>query len=522
MPRRAVDGGELPSPRVVSLTVVRDVEAPSETDSIFVMQFGQVIDHADGSPVPCCTEDGQFLSEQDYAHGKCFPIVIPKDDPFYSKFNRRCMEFARSAPACRNDRKFGYANINTHFLDLSPVYGSDDEVASDLRTFQKGSLKATPGPKKGYYYEKDLMPADNETTLDCDNRVNDAPYMAVTQTSLFRQHNRLAEELAALNPHWGDERLYQESRRIVVAQWQHIVYNEYLPVLIGRKKMQELGIFPLQRGFSHDYDDKVNPSILNEFTVTAFRFGHSLVQGNLVNEQREKEKSFLLRHLFFKMQEVYVPGNVDKFLIAQATLPGETVDNYFTVELTNHLFEEAGTGFGMDLVSLDTQRGRDHGLRGYNSYRAVCGIPRAKDFDDLLDLIPANVVESFKSIYASVDDIDLLIAAVSEKKAEGAAVGPTYACIIGEQFLRLKRGDRYFYDLGGQAGSFTEEQLDEIRKTSYSRIVCDNSDIRYLQPLVFKLISDLNPLVNCESTDSIPRMSLQPWKEVEITARLKY
>jgi peroxidase len=110
-----------------------------------------------------------------------------------------------------------------------------------------------------------------------DNRVNDAPYMTVTQTSLFRQHNRVAEELAALNPHWGDERIYQESRRIVVAQWQHMVYNEYLPVLIGRKKMQELGIFPLQHGFSHDYDDKVNPSVLNEFTVTAFRFGHSLV-----------------------------------------------------------------------------------------------------------------------------------------------------------------------------------------------------------------------------------------------------
>jgi hypothetical protein len=29
--------------------------------------------------------------------------------------------------------------------------------------------------------------------------------------------------------------------------------------------------------------------------------------------------------------------------------------------MTNHLFEEAGTGFGMDLVSLDTQRSRDHG-----------------------------------------------------------------------------------------------------------------------------------------------------------------
>jgi peroxidase len=54
---------------------------------------------------------------------------------------------------------------------------------------------------------------------------------------------------------------------------------------------------------------------------------------SLVNEQREKEKSFLMRRLFFKMQEVYVPGNVDKFLIAQATLAGESVDNYYTVEV---------------------------------------------------------------------------------------------------------------------------------------------------------------------------------------------
>jgi peroxidase len=66
------------------------------------------------------------------------------------------------------------------------------------------------------------------------------------------------------------------------------------------------------------------------------------------------------------------------------------------------------------------------------------------------------VVEKFELLYDSVDDIDLFIAAVSEKKAEGALVGPTFSCIIADQFLRLKRGDRYFYDLGGQPGSFTE------------------------------------------------------------------
>ena len=178
------------------------------------------------------------------------------------------------------------------------------------------------------------------------------------QTALFRQHNLIAEELAALNPHWDDERIYQEARRISIAQWQHIIYNEYLPAVIGRRKMEEVGIFPLQKGFSRDYDENVNPSILNEFSAVAFRFGHSLVQGrqryktsyykffllalpllliqySLLNEKRELERTILLRQQFFKTQEMYIPGNVDKFLIAMATVAGQKADNYFTVEVNN-------------------------------------------------------------------------------------------------------------------------------------------------------------------------------------------
>ena len=66
-----------------------------------------------------------------------------------------------------------------------------------------------------------------------DGRAQDNPQLAITHTLFVREHNRLARELKQINPHWDSETLFQETRRIVVAELQHITYNEYLPVMLG-------------------------------------------------------------------------------------------------------------------------------------------------------------------------------------------------------------------------------------------------------------------------------------------------
>lgn len=98
----------------------------------------------------------------------------------------------------------------------------------------------------------------------------------------MREHNRIAGELQHLNPHWTDEELFLEARRILTAEFQVITYKEFLPAVIGDAAMQEFDLVLTQgTEYSYDYDQKIDPSVLNEFSTAAFRFGHSTVDGLL-------------------------------------------------------------------------------------------------------------------------------------------------------------------------------------------------------------------------------------------------
>lgn len=57
-------------------------------------------------------------------------------------------------------------------------------------------------------------------------------YGALYSTFLL-EHNRLVDHLARENPHWNADTLYQEAKRVVIAEIQHITYNEFLPMVLG-------------------------------------------------------------------------------------------------------------------------------------------------------------------------------------------------------------------------------------------------------------------------------------------------
>lgn len=115
--------------------------------------------------------------------------------------------------------------------------------------------------------------------------------------------------------------------------------------------------------------------------------------------------------------------------------------------------------FGGDLRTLDIQRNRDHGLAGYNDYREFCGLRRAHRWEDYLDLLSPKTVENLETLYAHVDDVDLTVGASLEAHVENTLAGPTFLCILTEQFYRTRVGDRFFFERGNKETAFSRRKF---------------------------------------------------------------
>jgi hypothetical protein len=477
-----------------------------ESLSDFAYAFGQFMDH------------DMDLTQ---GTGASDPISVPLGDPIGGP-NDTPLSFNRSAsdPATGKSTSNPLQNPTsvTSYFDLSQVYGSDLATDNALRTFSGGQMKTSPGglpplDNSTYFTATQLAQinasvggmADNgplpesQMFVTGDTRGNENVELTALQTLFLDNHNRIAAQLQKQNPTWTDQQLFNEARKLNIAQYQSIIYNEWIPAVLGKNSL------PAYTG----YNPNVNATIADEFSTVAFRFGHSLLSGQIGrdgNNGQSVAPSVPLQQDFFDPTILNGQGqasttdpvtglpttDIGAVLKADADNDAQANDVLAINEVRNQLFNEVitGVGFGEDLIALDIQRGRDQGIGSYNEVRQALGLPAVTSFSQITSNV--QVQQALEKAYGNVNNIDAFEGGLAEDHLPGSDVGPLFETIMLNQFARLRDGDRFFYL--NQTWSPAEQAILNQGNT-LAKVIEANTDITNLQGNVFFFRSSVSGIV---------------------------
>ena len=409
-----------PSARAISNIIFDQPESIPNSKGLsdMVWQWGQFVDHDLD-----LTETSLTLES--------FPIEVPAGDPWFdpSFTGTQTIPLMRSAYVSYTGIVSPREQVNfiTAWLDGSQVYGSDEETANSLRTFENGMLRKSSG---------NLLPLDEDGFFEAgDIRVNEQVYLTAMHTLFMREHNRICRQLMRDRRRLSDEEIYQEARARVIETLQRITYEEFLPAILGDFAMPD---YP-------GYDDRFYPNITNTFSTSAYRFGHSMLNSQLLrldDDGNEISAGHIhLAEAFFSPTEIIDHG-IEPYLKGLCHQKAQEVDAKVVDDVRNFLFGPPGSG-GFDLASLNIQRGRDHGLADINSIRARFFLPAHRNFADVTS--DKQTQADLEGLYGDVENADPWVIMLCEDHFPGAIVGETAMHVIRDQFIRLRRGDRLFY-----------------------------------------------------------------------------
>lgn len=443
-------GPNRPNPRALSNTLSQELEDDHndrEMSGLFYI-WGQFIDHD--------------MTDNRTDAAQPANIPLPAGESIFTNpiaFNR-----SRVHPGTGTTTPREQTNLNTAWIDASQVYGWTPQHAAWLRSFSKGKLKTSKGDLLPFNtltgeYDSPIDPTaprmdddqggTKKTFVAGDRRCAEHPGTTSLHTTFLREHNRICDELVAQGM-TNDEEIYQRARKIVGAMIQHITYSQW---------MESMGI---QLSAYTGYKPNVHPDILNTFSAAAYRW-HTMVENDIILRDNEcngvGQVQLPLRDIFFNIEIVraYDIGVI---------LKGLSVHRQYETDLkvNGGLRNFLAGNFGSDLVSINIQRGRDHGLPSYNDVRQHYTGTRATSFMDIAGV--DSTAQKLASIYNSPDDVDLWVGLYAEPRMPGKSIGKTVNALIVSQFEKLRDGDYYFYkndpELAGYLNTILATNLDDI------------------------------------------------------------
>jgi peroxidase len=463
----------------------QDSQTTDPNASAWVYVFGQFLDHdIDLEATPLTNAAYNIYVPRE--NNQFFPGGNGKTpNPFYHKAGSIAMNRSTRDPGTNT-----IINTTAGYLDLSQLYGSDAGTAASLRNAD-GTLKTS--------YGGTALPIVNGFFVTGDPRVMENPELTATTILFMREHNFWIGILKSQHPNWRGDQLYNMAKAINTAEYQNIVYKEFLPVLIG----------PTALGSYRGYNPNVNAQATQEFSTAAFRVGHSQISGTQEGIDNTGAVVFdeNLQEAFGNSPMRDITNGINPLLRNLGTDFSQATDVYAIPELRDLLVAGlVGGGVDLiDLIAIDIQRQRDVGLGTLNQTRRALNMD---SYHRISDLTSDPVLQAqLQSLYstpspssatlpkAAIDNIDLFIGGLAEKHADGALVGQTFQAIIKKQFDALRAGDRFFWLNEG----FDQATASMIVNTTLATLIKRNAATPNLQANVF-LQADLPPHVRHHST----------------------
>ena len=171
-------------------------------------------------------------------------------------------------------------NARTPAFDLDSVYGggptgSPQLYAADRMHLLLGApLTGTPSDPGSVDMPRD--PASGQA-LSGDPRDDENRIVAGLHTIMLRFHNEWVDRVKALHPRWSASQIFAEAQRQVRWHYQWAVLTDFLPTIVGKPALS--AVFP--RGVRTPRLSYYRPCAQGmpvEFSVAAYRFGHSMVR----------------------------------------------------------------------------------------------------------------------------------------------------------------------------------------------------------------------------------------------------
>ncbi|XP_054858275.1 dual oxidase 2 [Eublepharis macularius] len=369
----------------------------------------------------------------------------------------------------------------TGWLDGSAIYGPSQSWSDSLRTFSGGMLVS--GTEQGLPRQtqasslmwKALDPATGQGgprgIFDFGTaRGNENPFLQAMSIAWFRYHNHRAQELAKQNPSWSDEDLFQHARKWVVATYQNIVLYEWLPIFLGKNVTKY-----------EDYKQHIDSRISPEFLAASALFLATMVPSgvymrnsscsfrDVMSIDGSTSPALRLCNTYWSRENpnLQTAEDVSDLLLGMSSQIAEREDNIMVEDLRDYYYGMVRYS-RTDFVASWIQRGRDLGLPTYNKARKFFQLDPANEWHKSnAEIFQKNqtLLEELAALYRNdTDRLELLPGALLE------ANRTLFQAIVEDQFVRLRDGDRFWFE-NTKNGLFSTDEIEVIKSTSFHDVL---------------------------------------------------